>query len=198
VIEQARGNVKAKKRKSTGPVALPLPAVISWCYVYRRQGKWLRRYFLAISRQAAETFLSERHLSRYKGTLWTRKDLDARDEEANDNAKLLTQEELAALWAKQVAMTPVENSAKRQAARTQYAALKRAYAAGLTLWWVKRAVLDQLEAFKPRRVVGQIYLGNPRESKDTGRRTMPCGRRDYRGDTSPGWDNAVKAYEESR
>lgn len=199
--------MQARKRQSDA--RLPKSIASEWCIVYREQsGEWLRRYFMATSQADAERQVAHLSLRFRRGTLWLASRLEQRDKEALDHletteprsrekasAYIRRQRRIAQSDAKPERMGP----SKAAAARAHYWALKRAHAAGLRLWWIKKDLREQLEAFaKPAPFIGEIWGAEPRESgekKPSHHRLAVRGN--WRGDTSPGWENGIRAMEDA-
>lgn len=185
--------MKAKKRQpGTGKPWPDLRKDREWCVVFKDSNhNWHRLYFWAKSREEAEknTPIAARFKRVENRELWLAADLEERDNEA-----LRIKEAKKPSKKSDPLPIPAMTDSELRCRKAQYQAYKRAYAAGLSLWWIKDDLRSQLEAFKPRPVFGEIYGSDPKESGAKPSMHRLKVKREGR-DPSPWWENGVRAME---
>jgi len=198
--------MKAKKRQpGTGKPWPKYQPDREYCVVYKRGDEWFRQFFMASSAQAAERRLPYEAMVAKHKTIWLASELEQRDRDEAEQKRdaLKKAKEEARNGGKIVERKPDPPTdithEQRMARRAEYEALKQAYYSGANLWWISDDLRKQFEDFRPRQYIGAIYGDDIRPTKSKaggGHHRMKAMPRESR-DTSPGWDNAVRAMEDA-
>lgn len=197
--------IKAKRRQpGTGKPWPKYQPDREYCVVYKRGEDWHRQFFMASSAEEAERKLPiAAAISKHK-TIWLASELKRRDEEeAEQKRDAIRKAKEEARNGKPAERKPDPPSGitheERLARRAEYEALKQAYYDGANLWWISDDLRKQFEDFRPRKYIGAIYGDDirPTKTKEGGGHVRLKASMRESHDTSPGWDNAVRAMEDA-